>query len=726
MHSRLLLLAAIVIFVTSPRAQAEAPTPALARPGKLLVDDDFTTVRDKKWMKLAGDWQVRAGLGEWKQRDGFYRSDWHPGGGHTPVMAYRGACRDVIVECTFRYGKRTEAYHDQCFRIALDNRDAYTGHVVSAWANRNNNFIDRGFLLQHIHKTPEKVTLKDLRLDKQHLHVDPDVWYTALLEVVGDEVLFRLGDDHIAYGKYDELDTDKTSLSLTLGKSPHDLKRLRIWQALPNPDWNANKQKLLAQRPIHTKPYATALPDRPVHLAMGFRVGEVNQESAIVWTKVTEAPTRNNEGKRVVGQLGPRVILNMKQGARQADKYTPLPTAVRDMEGACPGARGQVRATWSLQDDFSGARSTEWIDVLEADDFTHQFALTNLKPGSRYQLKIEARPSGGEKATAVASGSFGTAADSDAWQDVRFAVVTGQGYKDVDHPQGFHIYEAMRKMPLDFLVATGDSVYYDSERPQARTIELARYHWQRMYSLPRIVELHRSVPGYWEKDDHDTLSDDVFPNKKPIWMLPMTWNDGLRLFREQTPMGKNTFRTIRWGRGLQVWFTENRDFRSDNTDPDGPNKSIWGKQQRQWLMDSILASDADFRVLVSPCPIVGPDRPNKNDNHANEGFFHEGNLFRQWTKQQKLKNFYVCCGDRHWQYLSVDPATGLREFSCGPASDAHASGSPGQDPDVQAYHNVQGGYLSVSVTQEQGRPSIAFRFHGVDGRVDYEYRDRNP
>src|SRR5690606_14703446 len=122
-------------------------------------------------------------------------------------------------------------------------------------------------------------------------------------------------------------------------------------------------------------------------------------------------------------------------------------------------------------------------------------------------------------------------------------------------------------------------------------------------------------------------------------------------------------------------------YRSPNNMPDGPDKLIWGREQRDWLLKSILASDADFRVLISPTPIVGPDRDRgKNDNHSNAAFQHAGDFFRNWTKEQGLKNFYVCNGDRHWQYMSIDPNTGLREFSCGPASDQHAGGNPGQQP----------------------------------------------
>jgi alkaline phosphatase D len=232
------------------------------------------------------------------------------------------------------------------------------------------------------------------------------------------------------------------------------------------------------------------------------------------------------------------------------------------------------------------------------------------------------------------------------------------------------------------------------------------------------------VPGYWEVDDHDSWVNDGWPSKSADWMNPLTFEEGFGVYREQVPMGDSTFRTIRWGKGLQIWLVEGRLFRSANTMPDGPGKTIWGAEQLDWLKRTILASDAEFRVLISPTPIVGPDRDKgKNDNHANEAFAHEGNQFRMWTKQQNLKNFFTCCGDRHWQYMSIDPGSGLREFSCGPASDLHAGGNPEQ-PDWQPFLRVKGGFLTVAARRPDGVPVIVFRHHDVHGKVVHEYTAR--
>jgi alkaline phosphatase D len=123
--------------------------------------------------------------------------------------------------------------------------------------------------------------------------------------------------------------------------------------------------------------------------------------------------------------------------------------------------------------------------------------------------------------------------------------------------------------------------------------------------------------------------------------------------------------------------------------------------------------------LINPTPIVGPDRGGKGDNHANKAFLSEGREFRQWFSSLGY-NFMVIAGDRHWQYHSVDPETGLEEFGCGPASDLHAGGSPGFEPDYHRFHRVAGGFLSATVEPATRGSRVAIRLHDVDGKVVHE------
>jgi len=467
----------------------------------------------------------------------------------------------------------------------------------------------------------------------------------------------------------------------------------------------------------------------PVHFATGFRVGEVTQNSAIVWTRLTAEPEPNWDG----------IVPSPKDSPTRVIVEEPdIPVSA--WEGAVPGTPGDLRLLFSKDANLADATTLDWTPVVAEGDFIDQFHLSGLEPATRYYLRAEGRPSEEGPVTQTPVGSFNTPAQPDEWQNLWFTVITGQMYYHRDRKDGFEIYPSMfnaQPEPPTFIVPTGDTVYYDRDNPRGTTVDLCRLHWHRIYSLPLIKDFHQVVPGYWEKDDHDTFFDDCYRGLEAPWIEPLTYDQGVQVFLEQNPVPEKPYRTIRWGKGLQIWLPEVRDFRSPNNAPDGPEKTIWGKEQKEWLMSSILESDASFKVLVSPTAIVGPDNEDQEDNHSNPAFFHEGNEFRMWTMEQGLSNLYICCGDRHWQYMSTHPQSGLREFSCGPASDVHAFRGPGFEPKFHSFYRSGGGFLSVSVTSgerkvlarpqrivfEETVPTINFRFHDVQGKVLYEYRD---
>lgn len=447
---------------------------------------------------------------------------------------------------------------------------------------------------------------------------------------------------------------------------------------------------------------ATGQDAGPIHQANGIKIGEVTAESAIVWTRLTQHPERNLDGK-------PFPKNNDRQ--RRSLPYDDL-TA---MEGAVPGATGEIRLRYWPEGQMRQSGTTAWQSVNEETNFTHQFSLADLAPGTLYRLETEARQAGSDSISSRVRGSFTTAPDPENAAPVTFSVVTGQDYpRRDDRANGHQIYPRMQELGVDFFVHTGDIEYYDKAEPFADNVELARFKWNRLYAMPFQRDFHNHTASYFIKDDHDTLKNDCWPGQT---YGDLTWEQGLALFPEQVPMGKKTYRTIRWGRDLQVWLVEGRDYRSPNPMPDGPEKTIWGQEQKDWVFRTMKESDATFRILISPTPIVGPDRGNKNDNHANKGFTHEGNEVRDFLAS--LENTYSVCGDRHWQYVSVDPRTGVREYSCGPTTNKHAGGFSKNDrSEMHQYLNVVGGFLRVEIKRDaEDQPVAIFRHHGVDGTV---------
>lgn len=447
---------------------------------------------------------------------------------------------------------------------------------------------------------------------------------------------------------------------------------------------------------------AAAVSLSAAQLGNGLKIGEVTTTSAIVWTRLTATSEPNMTGPLFAAD----------------DERVPFGYTLADMRYSLPPATGEARVIYAPVDLPGARRTTPWTPPRANHDGTLQFELRGLLFGREYAVAVEARPGPGEPVSATVNGSFRTPPAADQSKRVSFTVVTCHDFiRRDDLVNGHKIYPAMATLKPDFMIHAGDVEYYDKPEPYAKSAALARYKWNRLFALPYQRDFYNNTAVYFEKDDHDILRDDAWPGQT---YGELTWEQGLEIFREQTPTGDRPYRTIRWGKHLQIWLVEGREYRSNNDMPDGPGKSIWGGTQKAWFFKTFAESDATFRVLISPTPILGPDRPKKNDNHANAGFFHEGREIRDFLASQD--NAFVVCGDRHWQYATIDPIRGIREYGCGPGSDSHAGGwSEDRRQPQQTFLRIIGGFLRVAVeTLASGEPQVRIQHRDVDGNLTNE------
>lgn len=412
--------------------------------------------------------------------------------------------------------------------------------------------------------------------------------------------------------------------------------------------------------------------------ADGVKIGELTDTSVVLWTRLTQKAEADHR-------------------VDQWDEAKP--------HWQVPGAAGEVSFIYWEAAAVDRKAETPWREVDADSDFCHQVKLENLKPATSYLFQARDKAS-----DAKFGGSFTTAMAKDSEKPITFVVSTCQDFpRRDDKANGHVIYKSMLTHKPAFFVQTGDTLYYDKPNPFAKDIATARYKWNRLYSLPNLRHFHSKVPSYWLHDDHDVLKNDCWPGQT---YGDLTWEQGLKVWAEQIPQSEKPYRTFRWGKHLQIWLPEGREFRSPNNMEDGPDKSILGAEQWAWLEESLLSSDATFKLYISATPVVGPDRKGKKDNHANKVFGYEGERLRGMLKA--IPGCFVINGDRHWQYHSIDPNTGLNEFGSGPASDQHASGfKMSLQEEWQPFLRIKGGYLSVEITPK----SATVRHHTVDGKV---------
>jgi len=335
-------------------------------------------------------------------------------------------------------------------------------------------------------------------------------------------------------------------------------------------------------------------------------------------------------------------------------------------------------------------------------------------------------------------------------------------YTGADKDLGYPALKALALASPDYVFFNGDTVYYDGPglkydlpkqnfttedaywadrgEPAKNQEDIRRKHHIE-FNQPRFHSLLAKVGTYWAKDDHVFRTNDSDPHMES----PVSKELGIYSLKEQLPVvslddaNAKTYRTYRVSKDLQIWMTEGRDYRSPNAMPDGPDKTLWGVEQREWLKRTLVESDATYKLLVSPTPMVGPEDAYKNDNHClPNGFRNEGDAFFAWLKNESgipTDCFLIVCGDRHWQYHSIHE-TGYHEFSSGALDDS--SGRVGRvpgDPDstdpqatvTQLYiqdtlEKVSGGFVTLDLNpREAALPSVTLRHSDENGITLYEY-----
>ncbi len=471
--------------------------------------------------------------------------------------------------------------------------------------------------------------------------------------------------------------------------------------------------------------------DKSIFLAQGLMTGEPTESSIILQSRLTATDT----------------IVN----------------------GDIPGITGMGRFELSESENFTPAVFSDWLTADPTKDYILKYKFPDLKPGTKYYYRLHYGAD--DKATSKSHiCSFTTNYGAGKVAESSFTIVTGMNYyffhygrydistaySGKDKSEGYPALKSILDQNPDFFIGTGDNVYFDhpSERGYDNAVKKGKsphpgtndrkevidergmrrkYHEQ--FSQPRFVKLFSEVPTFWEKDDHDYRKNDA----DPYIDFPISHELGIKNFTEQLPVvdpikGGKTYRAHRINKDLQLWFVEGRDYRDANSKEDGPEKTLWGKEQLSWLKSTLMESDATFKILISPTPMVGPDDAYKKDNHVNtRGFNYEGEAFFDWIIENGFleKNFYIICGDRHWQYHAKHPK-GIEEFSCGALVENNSragrlAGYPkSTDPDgkiIQYYiqgkkEEASAGFLTVK-NKTGDVPELHFLFFNEHGNLLY-------
>jgi alkaline phosphatase D len=311
------------------------------------------------------------------------------------------------------------------------------------------------------------------------------------------------------------------------------------------------------------------------------------------------------------------------------------------------------------------------IKSKRKNDLTVQLRLRHLQPSKSYVYRFCA-PGGRHSAT----GRFKTAPRKSSRKLIRFGLSGDQDARPLpggDEPywNDFEVWNRIRRQGNDFNVLMGDTIYSDTEVPGytledvALTVQQKWGAYKTNLGMKSWTRARGSAAYYGHWDDHEFVNDfsrhenrfpysndGVFQGVNKIKGEKL-YRRGVRAFRDYNPVSYSKklglYRHDRWGKNLEVFFLDERSFRSASADYDGacdnpagsgnpdlaptapqsvrnvfaaiapplahpvsqecldaindPNRTMLGARQLRRFKKDISKSKATFKVILNEVPI---------------------------------------------------------------------------------------------------------------------------
>ena len=242
---------------------------------------------------------------------------------------------------------------------------------------------------------------------------------------------------------------------------------------------------------------------------------------------------------------------------------------------------GKYRLEIARNRALTRALKRKRVTALRGNDNTVQGNVGGLAPGKRYWYRFVGRRARSELGTFVTAPPPGRNATVEfAWTgDTDFNAAPGQ---TAPYWNDGGVFRRMRAERNDFNIHLGDTIYSDSEipgrlRPIALTVPAKWAKYKINLENAPLRRLRRSAGFYSHWDDHEFVNDfspaeNTFSNGVNI-NGRLLYRRGVRAFRDYAPVAysrrNGLYRTRRWGRNLELFFLDERSFRSAKADEGG-------------------------------------------------------------------------------------------------------------------------------------------------------------
>jgi alkaline phosphatase D len=234
--------------------------------------------------------------------------------------------------------------------------------------------------------------------------------------------------------------------------------------------------------------------------------------------------------------------------------------------------------------------------------------------------------------------------------------------------QPFKLFDVIDGKGPDFFLHLGDTVYADVpvRKPFSPTVSHYRGKHAANRKDPHLQKFIARNVTYAIWDDHET--EDNCHGNHPYM------ERALQVFKEYWPCKMvdpaALYRHFSWG-GIDFIILDTRRFRSPQTLPDGPEKTMLGADQKSWFKDRLKASKTPFKFIITSVPFHG-DRADTWVSYRTES-----NELTRFIRGEKVTGIIFLTGDYHLARDWSNPKSGLKEFMAGPiASVTHYKYKP--------------------------------------------------
>ena len=368
---------------------------------------------------------------------------------------------------------------------------------------------------------------------------------------------------------------------------------------------------------------------------------------------------------------------------------------------------GEGRAARRTLFEDGAPRSRGPLTPREDADGTALLELERLRPGVDYRVVLELD---GEPDLEV---SFRT---PEPHAEVGSARIAFGSCASHDRFEAQPIWTAMADTGPDALVLLGDTPYIDST-----DLGRQRQRYREFWSIPELRPLAASVPVYATWDDHDFATNDTVGAQPGRERSRRAFVE----YHPQPSFGDGTggiYTSFRRG-PVEVFLVDTRWFGDEEPfgDPALERRSLLGQVQRERLIASVIASDAEVKVLACGMVWNGAVRPGKRDCWWT--WRHERDAILAALGAEGVKGLVLVGGDVHRprvirhgdaaQHLGYSPI----EFVSSPLANHHIAAAAAPHPGLIWDAAADSVALVLEVTSGDPAPTVVGRMIGPDGEV---------